>query len=322
MSWDILPKSNLQYFLTKLKGIFDNKVDKEAGKGLFSGNYNDLTNKPSIPAAANNNTITIQLNGTTVETFTLNQASDETINIQVTKSSVGLGNVGNFKAVSTEASQGLTDTEKTNARANIGAGTSSTDQQVYQENTNTNTDYRVLLGVENDTTSYVYKSIGLRYNPGKDSVYTEKINDTVLGDAIGFDVQDSSSASDLTNGLLPTGQTIKSYLNSNLMPISFQSISAVSERISDFGHNSFISAGVLHFRGYFRHASDIADQTALFSLSGKTAKFRSEGILVDKNPSKFDAPIYINANDNKIILNSYMEATNQWCFVIIDIALN
>lgn len=218
MSWDILPKSNLQYFLTKLKGIFDNKVDKETGKGLFSGNYNDLTNKPTIPAAANNNTITIQLNGTTVETFTLNQASDETINIQVTKSSVGLGNVGNFKAVSTEASQGLTDTEKSNARANIGAGTSSTDQQVYQENTNTNTDYRVLLGVENDITSYVYKSIGLRYNPGKDSVYTEKINDTVLGDAIGFDVQNSSSASDLTDGLLPTGQTIKSYLNSNLEP--------------------------------------------------------------------------------------------------------
>lgn len=46
-------------------------------------------------------------------------------NVSVTKSDVGLGNVGNFKAVSTVASQGLTDTEKSNARANIGAGTSS-----------------------------------------------------------------------------------------------------------------------------------------------------------------------------------------------------
>ncbi len=43
----------------------------------------------------------------------------------VSKSDVGLGNVGNFKAVSTVASQGLSDTEKANARANIGAGTSS-----------------------------------------------------------------------------------------------------------------------------------------------------------------------------------------------------
>ena len=45
----------------------------------------------------------------------------------VTKSDVGLGNVGNFKAVSTEAEQGLTATEQANARANIGAGTSSFD---------------------------------------------------------------------------------------------------------------------------------------------------------------------------------------------------
>ncbi len=43
----------------------------------------------------------------------------------VTKEQVGLGNVGNFKAVSTAASQGLSSTEKSNARTNIGAGTYS-----------------------------------------------------------------------------------------------------------------------------------------------------------------------------------------------------
>ena len=45
--------------------------------------------------------------------------------VTLTSSDVGLGNVGNFKAVSTVASQGLTDTEKSNARTNIGAGTSN-----------------------------------------------------------------------------------------------------------------------------------------------------------------------------------------------------
>ena len=45
--------------------------------------------------------------------------------VTISKTDVGLGNVGNFKAVSTVASQGLNDTEKSNARANIGAGTSS-----------------------------------------------------------------------------------------------------------------------------------------------------------------------------------------------------
>jgi hypothetical protein len=45
--------------------------------------------------------------------------------VTLSKSDVGLGNVGNFKAVSTVASQGLTSTEQSNARANIGAGTSN-----------------------------------------------------------------------------------------------------------------------------------------------------------------------------------------------------
>lgn len=43
----------------------------------------------------------------------------------VTKSQIGLGNVENFKAVSTVSNQGLTTTEQSNARANIGAGTSN-----------------------------------------------------------------------------------------------------------------------------------------------------------------------------------------------------
>ena len=37
-------------YLTEHQDI-SGKVDKETGKGLFSGSYNDLTNKPSIPAS-------------------------------------------------------------------------------------------------------------------------------------------------------------------------------------------------------------------------------------------------------------------------------
>lgn len=95
-----------------------------AGTSSFSGSYTDLTNKPTIPTV-NDSTIKIQKNGIDVSTFTTNAASNKTINITMSSSDVGLGNVGNFKAVSTVASQGLSDTEKSNARANIGAGTSS-----------------------------------------------------------------------------------------------------------------------------------------------------------------------------------------------------
>ena len=52
------------------------------GKAAFTNNYNDLTNKPAIPAAANNNTITIKdAAGNTVGSFTLDQATDGTITL-------------------------------------------------------------------------------------------------------------------------------------------------------------------------------------------------------------------------------------------------
>lgn len=54
-----------------------------AGTSNFSGNYNDLSHLPTIPAAANNGTLTIQKNGTKVQTFTANQSSSVTANITV-----------------------------------------------------------------------------------------------------------------------------------------------------------------------------------------------------------------------------------------------
>ena len=47
-----------------------------------SGNYNDLSNKPTIPTV-NDATLTIQKNGTTVNTFTANASSNVTANITV-----------------------------------------------------------------------------------------------------------------------------------------------------------------------------------------------------------------------------------------------
>lgn len=48
-----------------------------------SGSYNDLSKKPTIPAAANNGKLTIQKNGTDVATFTANQSTNVTANITV-----------------------------------------------------------------------------------------------------------------------------------------------------------------------------------------------------------------------------------------------
>ena len=145
----------------KLAGIASGaEVNVQSDWNATSGDA-FIKNKPTIPAAVTESTVSgwgftkntgtvtgVKINGTTKEpssgvvdlgtvitthqdvsgkvdkTTTVNghALSD---NVSVTKSDVGLGNVGNFKAVSTVASQGLSDTEKSNARSNIGAGTSS-----------------------------------------------------------------------------------------------------------------------------------------------------------------------------------------------------
>lgn len=55
---------------------------------LFSGDYNDLTNKPTIPTV-NNNTITITQGGVTKGSFTLNQNSNQTIEVDDVPGMIG-----------------------------------------------------------------------------------------------------------------------------------------------------------------------------------------------------------------------------------------
>ncbi len=45
-----IPKSDLASAVQTSLGLADSAVQPEAGKGLFSGSYNDLTDKPTIPS--------------------------------------------------------------------------------------------------------------------------------------------------------------------------------------------------------------------------------------------------------------------------------
>jgi hypothetical protein len=88
----------------------------------ISGKADKSATVSTIAYDTTNKKLTKTINGTTSDVVTTAQLKTD---MALSKSDVGLGNVGNYKAVSTVASQGLTDTEKSNARANIGAGTSS-----------------------------------------------------------------------------------------------------------------------------------------------------------------------------------------------------
>lgn len=61
-----------------------------------SGDYNDLTNKPTIPAAANDGTLTITVNGTTAGTFTANQAENTDVSVTVPTRTSQLTNDSDF----------------------------------------------------------------------------------------------------------------------------------------------------------------------------------------------------------------------------------
>lgn len=71
-----------------------------------SGSYSDLSNKPTIPAAANDGTLTIQKNGTSVATFGANQSTNATANIEVPTKVSELTDASNYVTKTTYAAQG------------------------------------------------------------------------------------------------------------------------------------------------------------------------------------------------------------------------
>lgn len=151
--------TNTAYFI----GTFNSVADLEAYSGSVSNNdyafvietdsdsntiynrykYNGSTETWEFEYALNNSSFTaaewetIQSGLTAQDKTNYNNHLSNTNNPHfVTKSQIGLGNVGNFKAVSTVASQGLNDTEKSNARANINAQENLAFDGTYNSSTN------------------------------------------------------------------------------------------------------------------------------------------------------------------------------------------
>lgn len=67
----------------------------DLGAVALSNDYTDLDNKPTIPTV-NDGTLTIQKNGTTIDTFTANSSTNKTINITVPTTTSELSNTSGF----------------------------------------------------------------------------------------------------------------------------------------------------------------------------------------------------------------------------------
>lgn len=122
-------------------GITSADISAWNGKSNFSGSYNDLTNKPTIPTV-NNATLTIQKNGTNVQTFTANATSNKTANITVPTKTSDLTNDSDFVE---DASYVHTDNNYTTAEKNklagIAAGAEVNVQANWTQTTTTADDY-------------------------------------------------------------------------------------------------------------------------------------------------------------------------------------
>lgn len=81
---------------TDLQNALDDKADtSDLADVALSGSYNDLSNKPTIPVV-NDATLTIQKNGTTIDTFTANASQNKTVNVSVPTTTNDLINDSNF----------------------------------------------------------------------------------------------------------------------------------------------------------------------------------------------------------------------------------
>ena len=92
------------YSASPAAGITAADISSWNAKSDFSGSYNDLTDKPTIPTV-NNATLTIQRNNTSVGTFTANASSDKTINITVPTTVAELSDASTYVTQSNLATQ-------------------------------------------------------------------------------------------------------------------------------------------------------------------------------------------------------------------------
>ena len=99
------------------KQINNDAVISSLATVATSGSYADLSNKPTIPTV-NDGTLTIQHNGTTKGTFTANQSSASTVNIETATKTGDLTNNGDGTAGSAYVATTDTGTVSTNMIAN------------------------------------------------------------------------------------------------------------------------------------------------------------------------------------------------------------
>lgn len=215
---NIVSGENIAISLGKLA-----KWKTDLHKIVWSGSYNDLSNKPTIPTV-NNGKLTIQKNGTSVGEFTANQSGNTTANIivpttpsdigaapeshthtksQITDFPASLKNPNSLtvqgngttsftydgsaaKTLNIKPGTGISVSSDTSGNITITNTSTNTDTKVAQNNSTADSALRVLLSKSaNDTneTDVSYKSSKLTFNPSTGTLAATTFSGALSGNA-------------------------------------------------------------------------------------------------------------------------------------------
>lgn len=117
-----LDKTGLAYFWSKINAKLSTKANStDLASVATSGSYSDLINKPTIPTV-NNATLTIQKNGSTVETFTANSSTSTTANITVPTVDTALSSTSTNPVQNKVIYEAIGDVESVLQTLNNGSG--------------------------------------------------------------------------------------------------------------------------------------------------------------------------------------------------------
>ena len=188
----ITPTDTLNVAIGKLEKALDSK-----GTSSFSGSYNDLTDKPTIPSVGNG-TITVNQNGTKVGEFSTNQSTNAAINLTnttydvATSSKLGLVKSGTDITVDNSGNVSVNDDSHNHVISNVDGLQSALDGKAASSHTH-------------DDRYYTESEVDSKLNSKANSSHTHTIaNITNLQSTL-----DGKAASSHTHNYLPlSGGTI------------------------------------------------------------------------------------------------------------------
>ena len=283
---DSTPTTNSTNLVTSggVKSALDNKANSsDLSTVATTGSYNDLSNKPTIPTV-NNSTITIQKNGSTVNSFTLNQSSNKTINI----------------TVPTTASDVSALPASTKYGASLSVSIDSTTYVVTaqlkdQDGNNLGTAQTIDLPLESVVVSGSYDSAT------KKVVLTLKDGSTIdfsIADLVSGLQTEITSTNKLSADLVEDGTTNKVYTATEKTKLSGIASGAEVNVQSDWNvTNTSSDAYIQNKPSIPSKTSDLTNDSNFISTSSTSGLIKNDG-TIDTNEYLTDPDVFITPNAN------------------------